>query len=67
MASGETNDGRLQYFKNKKIDTNIMGKKGAIGEEIIKRYILKQPELIKLYQVVMFTQNMIYKFTIKKN
>ena len=50
MGSGkwETNDGRLQYFKNKKIDPNIMGKKGAIGEEIIKRYILKQPGVNKV-------------------
>lgn len=44
MGNGKwrTYNGYTTYSKNKKNDTNVMGKKGTIGEEIIKRYFLKQ-------------------------
>ena len=44
MGNGkwQTYNGYTTYSKNKKNDTNVMGKKGTIGEEIIKRYFLKQ-------------------------
>jgi hypothetical protein len=44
MGNGkwQTYNGYTTYSKNKKNDTNVMGKKGTIGEEIIKRYFQKQ-------------------------
>ena len=45
MGNSKFNSYNGAVFKNykKKIDTNVMSKKGTIGEEIIKRYFLSQP------------------------